>query len=112
MDYTIPEIFPKHGIGGELAIKMISKLLREQSTNLGSALSLAHIDPPPPMVAIETSRLNAEYNQNLLHPALSPFTNEAERRVIGWIADAFQMYSGHMCAGTNGVAISAYKWFF
>jgi len=107
MNYALPETFPNHGLGDELAINLISKIIRERSANLGSVFSLAHMDPPPPKVAIETTRLNAEFNQNLLHPDLSPFATEAERRVVDWIANAFDMNNGHMCSGSTIANLTA-----
>lgn len=107
MNYTLPKNFPENGLGDEVAFELISRIVRDKSANLGSTVSFAHMDPPPPKVAIETTRLNAQCNQNLLHPDLSPFATEAESIVIDWIADAFQMRNGHMCAGSTIANLTA-----
>lgn len=65
------------------------------------------MDPPPPDIAVEVTRLNAAYNQNLLHPELSPLACRAEDRVIRWIADEFAMDNGHMCGGSTLANLTA-----
>ncbi len=74
---------------------------------LGDELAFAHMDPPTPEIASGLAGLNARFNQNLLHPDLSPFATQAERRVIDWVAPAFGMSAGHMCSGSTLANLTA-----
>jgi hypothetical protein len=46
-------------------------------------------------------------NQNLLHPDLSPFATEAERRAIAWLAPPFGTVTGQICAGSSIANLTA-----
>ena len=74
---------------------------------LGDDLAFAHMDPPTPDIAAQLVGINARYNQNLLHPDLSPFATEAEAKVIAWLAPAFGMATGHMCSGSTLANLTA-----
>jgi L-2,4-diaminobutyrate decarboxylase len=65
------------------------------------------MDPAPAAIAARLVGLNASVNQNLLHPDLSPFATEAERKVIDWLAPYFGMATGHMCAGSTIANLAA-----
>lgn len=96
-----PNTLPAKGIGETEALAQMSDAVRTGSAQLGAATALAHMDPPPPAFVAELVGLNARYNQNLLHPDLSPLATHAEARVIDWLAPAFGMTCGHMCAGSS-----------
>jgi len=96
-----PDRLPPAGIGEAQALAHMSEAVRMRSAQLGGPSALAHMDPPPPAFVAELVGLNAQYNQNLLHPDLSPLATRAERRVIDWLAPAFGMSCGHMCAGSS-----------
>jgi len=98
---------PEEGLGEAAATRLLTHQIHRHSTPLGNDSALAHMDPPPPDVAIEITRLNAAYNQNLLHPDLSPLATRAEEQVIRWLADAFAMDNGHMCGGSTLANLTA-----
>ena len=97
----LPPDLPTIGIGEDEAFRRVSAAVERLSAALGHPSSLAHMDPPTPDVAARLVGLNAAYNQNLLHPDLSPFASQAESPVIGWLAPFFGMEAGHMCAGST-----------
>ncbi|MEP2679045.1 pyridoxal phosphate-dependent decarboxylase family protein [Tateyamaria sp.] len=80
---------------------MVAADVRALSTALDAPDFFAHMDPAPSKIAAKLVGLNAQYNQNLLHPDLSPFATKAERRVIDWLAPIFGMSDGHMCCGSS-----------
>lgn len=92
---------PDFGIGDKAAYEMISGDVSGLSMALDAPMFFAHMDPPPSEIAAKLVGLNAQYNQNLLHPDLSPFATKAERRVIEWLAPIFDMSDGHMCCGSS-----------
>lgn len=49
----------------------------------------------------------AQANQNMLHPATSPFATEAERIVFDWIVPAFGMAWGQFCSGSSLANLTA-----
>ena len=102
-----PNILPDKGIGEEAAFEQLCLDMNLQSAMLGSQTAFAHMDPPVPDIAAKLTGLNAQYNQNLLHPDLSPFATKIERRVIDWIVPAFGMSAGHMCAGSSTANLTA-----
>lgn len=104
---SLPASIPDKGIGEDAAFELVGGLVRKLSAQLGESDALAHMDPAPSDVAARLVGLNAEVNQNLLHPDLSPFATEAERRVIGWLAPYFGMAAGHMCAGSSIANLTA-----
>lgn len=99
--FEFPKLLPKEGIGEEAAYALFEAAISERSTPLGDQKAFAHMDPPTPEIAAQIVGLNARFNQNLLHPDLSPFATEAERAVISWLAPLFGMEDGHMCAGST-----------
>ena len=103
----LPSALPGLGIGEEEARTLVGDAKRERSARLGDPHVLAHMDPPTPEIAAEWIGLKASVNQNLLHPDLSPFATEAERRVIAWLAPFFGMAEGHMCAGSTIANLAA-----
>lgn len=98
---------PSQGIGDAAAFDLVSSWVHERSAQLGRPEALAHMDPAPSTVAARLAGLNAEFNQNLLHPDLSPFAGEAERRVVKWLSPFFGMSAGHMCAGSTIANLAA-----
>lgn len=104
---NIPDAFPKDGYGEEAVFSWFKREIETKSAMLGDDLVFAHMDPPTPEIASRLLGLNARFNQNLLHPDLSPFATEVERRVIGWIAPAFGMTAGHMCSGSTLANLTA-----
>ena len=98
---------PKQGLGDEEAFAEVAALVRTRSAQLGQPEAFAHMDPAPSKIAARLVGLNAEFNQNLLHPDLSPFASEAEQRVIRWLAPFFGMTSGHFCSGSTLANLAA-----
>ena len=103
----LPTSFPAYGRDEEVVFNWFKNEIETKSALLGSELAFAHMDPPTPDIAARLVGLNAQFNQNLLHPDLSPFATQAERRVIDWIAPAFGMSDGHMCAGSTLANLTA-----
>ncbi len=104
---ALPKSFPEQGQGEDLTFSFFEQKIRELSTPLGGKTALAHMDPPTPDIAAKLVGLNAEYNQNLLHPGLSPFATEAEARLMAWMAPAYGMACGHMCSGSSIANLAA-----
>ena len=98
---------PERGLGEAEAFALLEEMVRERSAQLGAPDALAHMDPAPDALSVRLVGLNAGVNQNLLHPDLSPFATEAERRVIGWLTPFFGMQAGHMCAGSTIANLAA-----
>nr|WP_319385570.1 pyridoxal-dependent decarboxylase [uncultured Roseibium sp.] len=98
---------PTYGMGDAAAFELVSGWVRARSAQLGRPEAFAHMDPAPSVVAARLAGLNAEFNQNLLHPDLSPFAGEAERLVINWLSPFFGMSAGHMCAGSTIANLAA-----
>ena len=103
----LPTTFPVDGHDEESVFDWFKSQIETKSAMLGAELAFAHMDPPTPDIASRLVGLNAKFNQNLLHPDLSPFATEAERRVIAWIAPAFGMSDGHMCSGSTLANLTA-----
>ena len=98
---ALPDALPERGLGEAAALALFTDLVASRSAPLDAPDALAHMDPPVPGIAARLAGLNAARNQNLLHPDLSPFATEAERRAIAWLAPAFGMGAGHLCAGST-----------
>lgn len=107
MSLVLPESLPEAGLGEAEAIRLFGEDIASTSALLGKDDAFAHMDPPPPEVAVKITALNARYNQNLLHPDLSPLASVAEARVVDWIAREFQMSAGHMCGGSTIANLTA-----
>jgi L-2,4-diaminobutyrate decarboxylase len=105
--HDIPVSFPELGLGEDEVYRQFRQNVETRSAMLRDELAFAHMDPPTPEIASGLVGINACYNQNLLHPDLSPFATQAERRVIGWIAPAFGMTAGHMCSGSTLANLTA-----
>lgn len=103
----IPKSFPINGRDEAEVFGWFKHQIETQSAMLGSELAFAHMDPPTPEIASDLVGLNARFNQNLLHPDLSPFATQAEQLVIEWIAPAFGMTAGHMCSGSTLANLTA-----
>lgn len=104
---TLPPDLPQRGAGEKQAFDVMADLVRRMSARLGRIDAFAHMDPAPAPIAARLVGLNAEFNQNLLHPDLSPFATEAERLAVQWLAPYFGMGDGHMCAGSTIANLAA-----
>ena len=98
---------PYLGVGEGRAFEVFQEAIKTKSTRLGSDVFFAHMDPPTPEIVSNLVGLNARYNQNLLHPDLSPLATRVEKTVIDWMAAPFGMGCGHMCAGSTLANITA-----
>jgi len=105
--FPFPDSLPETGTDESGVLALFTDLIESRSTRLGASTSLAHMDPPTPDLAARLVGLNAVHNQNLLHPDLSPFATEAERRVIDWLAPFFGMRDGHLCGGSSIANLAA-----
>jgi len=103
----LPQSFPHEGLGDTSAMELLAPHVLGKATRLDDALTLAHMDPPTPWITWAMALWNARLNQNLLHPALSPFAHEAETFVIDWLAPYFGMQGGHMCSGSTLANLTA-----
>jgi L-2,4-diaminobutyrate decarboxylase len=102
-----PASFPMSGLPDEAVFNWFKDQIDSKSAALGAKTAFAHMDPPTPDIAARLVGLNAQFNQNLLHPDLSPFATVAERRVVDWLAPAFGMATGHMCGGSTLANLTA-----
>lgn len=103
----IPREFPDEGLGEEHVFSFLREMIETESTDLGEVAAFAHMDPPTPGIAADLVGLNARWNQNLLHPSLSPFATRVERQLIDWLSPGFGMACGHMCAGSTIANLTA-----
>ncbi|WP_306144454.1 pyridoxal-dependent decarboxylase [Roseibium sp. MMSF_3412] len=104
---ALDDEIPARGIGDTAAFELVSSWVRARSAQLDRPDAFAHMDPAPSGVAARLAGLNAEFNQNLLHPDLSPFATEAEDLVVKWLSPFFGMNAGHMCAGSTIANLAA-----
>lgn len=102
-----PRQLPASGIGEPDAQAWFEEHIRSRSAKLGHESALAHMDPPPADIAAYLVGVNAQYNQNLLHPDLSPFATEAENLLLQWLCPAFGMQAGHLCGGSTLANLTA-----
>ena len=102
-----PQRLPEVGPGDEVTSNSFDALIGEYSAPLADALAFAHMDPPTSVVAANVVGLNAQTNQNLLHPDLSPLASVAETKVISWLAPFFGMHDGLMCSGSSLANLTA-----
>jgi L-2,4-diaminobutyrate decarboxylase len=98
---------PEEGIGEEATLALLAPQVLGRAAPLGAESAFAHMDPPTPWITWALSAWNASVNQNLLHPAVSPFAREAEQKVIDWIAPHFGMDGGHMTPGSTVSSLTA-----
>jgi L-2,4-diaminobutyrate decarboxylase len=104
---TLGEQLPVSGIGETATLALLAPHILGQACDLGSVESFAHMDPPTPWITWVVTAWNASLNQNLLHPATSPFARSAEAKVIAWLAPYFGMEGGHMTPGSTLANITA-----
>lgn len=103
----LPHSLPTIGMGNKQALDFLAPLVLGQSSDLGASTAFAHMDPPTPWITWATAMWNASLNQNLLHPALSPFAKDAETQVVSWLAPYFGMDGGHMVPGASVANLTA-----
>jgi len=104
---SLPQTLPEQGLGDEQTLAMFTELVNQHSVDLAAPTAFAHMDPPPADIAVELVGLNARYNQNLLHPDVSPFATAAEAHLINWLAPVYGMQAGHLCAGSTLANLTA-----
>ncbi|MBD0266929.1 MAG: hypothetical protein ICV77_01415 [Cyanobacteria bacterium Co-bin8] len=63
----LPQDLPQQGIGEIASLDLLSGHVLGEATQLGSSVTLAHMDPPTPWITWAMSLWNASLNQNLLH---------------------------------------------
>lgn len=97
----LPLTLPESGFGDATALEMLSGHVLDRAAQLGSATSLAHVDPPTPWITWAMALWNASLNQNMLHEMTSPFATRAEELVLNWLTPFFGMQGGHFCAGST-----------
>lgn len=97
----LPLTLPESGFGDATAMEMLSGHVLDRAAQLGSATSLAHMDPPTPWITWAMALWNASLNQNMLHEMTSPFATRAEELVLNWLTPFFGMQGGHFCAGST-----------
>ncbi len=103
----LPTALPQDGLGEAAAFALFESAIRSRSADLGARDAFAHMDPPTLPIAARLVGLNAHFNQNMLHRELSPFATEVENRLIAWLAPAFGMTCGHLCAGSTLANLTA-----
>lgn len=105
--FELPATLPRTGIGEEAALDQLGAAAMARAADLAAPDMLAHMDPPSAPVAAQIAYLVAQANQNMLHPATSPFATLAEERVLEWIAPAFGMAWGQFCSGSTLANLTA-----
>ena len=103
----LPAQLNEAGIGENAALEFLAPLVLGRAARLDTSHAFAHMDPPTPWISWATSQWNARLNQNLLHPAVSPFARHAERQLIQWLAPFFGMDGGHMTPGSTIANLTA-----
>jgi len=98
---NLPKKCPNSGLGELETMDLLAPHVLGRAARLDRSDTLAHMDPPTPCITWVTALWNASLNQNLLHPATSPFALEAEKLVIDWLTPFFGMNGGHMCSGST-----------
>ena len=104
---ALPENFTRVGLGEAQTLQLLAPHVLGGAARLGKPEALAHMDPPTPWITWAMQMWNASLNQNLLHPATSPFASEAEKRVMSWLTPFFGMDGGHMCSGSTVANLTA-----
>ncbi|MBT6661779.1 MAG: aspartate aminotransferase family protein, partial [Nitrospina sp.] len=97
----LPRKCPNSGLGELETMELLAPHILGRAARLDRSDALAHMDPPTPWITWVTALWNASLNQNLLHPATSPFALEAEKLVIDWLTPFFGMHGGHLCSGST-----------
>jgi L-2,4-diaminobutyrate decarboxylase len=103
----LPAQLNEAGMGENAALEFLAPLVLGKAARLDTSHAFAHMDPPTPWISWATSQWNARLNQNLLHPAVSPFARHAERQLIQWLAPFFGMDGGHMTPGSTIANLTA-----
>lgn len=103
----LPQTLPQAGIGEEAAVALLGGAAMDRRADLAAPDVLAHMDPPSAEVAARMAYLVAQANQNLLHPATSPFATQAEALVLDWIVPAYGMAWGQFCSGSTLANLTA-----
>ena len=98
---NLPKKCPNSGLGELETMDLLAPHVLGRAARLDRSDTLAHMDPPTPCITWVTALWNASLNQNLLHPATSPFALEAEKLVIDWLTPFFGMNGGHLCSGST-----------
>ena len=98
---NLPKKCPNSGLGELETMDLLAPHVLGRASRLDRSDALAHMDPPTPWITWVTALWNASLNQNLLHPATSPFALEAEKLVIDWLTPFFGMNGGHLCSGST-----------
>jgi L-2,4-diaminobutyrate decarboxylase len=98
---------PADGLGESAALALLAPHVLGEACDLGGSDAFAHMDPPTPWITWAVTAWNASLNQNLLHPATSPFARTAEARVLDWLSPYFGMQGGHMTPGSTVANITA-----
>jgi L-2,4-diaminobutyrate decarboxylase len=104
---ALGETLPLDGLGESAALALLAPHVLGQACDLASPDAFAHMDPPTPWITWAVTAWNASLNQNLLHPATSPFARVAEARVMDWLSPYFGMQGGHMTPGSTVANITA-----
>ena len=98
---NLPKKCPNSGIGELETLDLLAPHVLGRAAHLDRSDVMAHMDPPTPWITWVTALWNASLNQNLLHPATSPFAFEAEKLVVDWLSPFFGMNGGHLCSGST-----------
>lgn len=104
---NLPTTLPLTGIGEDAALELLGAAAMKGAADLAAPDVLAHMDPPSAPVAARMAYLVAQANQNMLHPATSPFATEAEALVLDWIVPAYAMAWGQLCSGSTVANLTA-----
>ena len=104
---VLPRDLRAEGLGEEKTLDVLAFHVLGRAAALDHPLAFAHMDPPTPWITWATSLWNSRLNQNLLHPSISPFASEAEKKVMSWITPFFGMNGGHMCSGSTVANLTA-----
>jgi len=98
---NLPKKCPNSGLGELETLDLLAPHVLGRAARLNRSDAFAHMDPPTPWITWVAALWNASLNQNLLHPATSPFALEAEKLVIDWLTPFFGMNGGHLCSGST-----------
>jgi L-2,4-diaminobutyrate decarboxylase len=104
---ALGEALPKNGLGESETLALLAPHVLGKACDLGKSDAFAHMDPPTPWITWAVTAWNASLNQNLLHPATSPFARTAEAKVMAWLSPYFGMQGGHMTPGSTLANITA-----
>lgn len=104
---NLPDGLPQFGIGERQTLDLLAPHVLGRAARLDNPLAFAHMDPPTPWITWATTLWNARLNQNLLHPATSPFARDAEKKLLDWLTPFFAMQGGHMCSGSTLANLTA-----